>query len=588
MERITKLVIRYLFIIIAVTLFVLPFFWFKNGEIDLGGDSSRLYFYNPLAYIQSHSLYGVSSSGLGAENISYYALPFIISLYLLQLLITSPNALTAFFHGFTLAIAFLAVYGSVKSILISGRITTHKKNIDLSAVIAGLLYVFSPSLIYGWDKAIITHNEFFLNPLLFFLLLRFFISQKSIYLYMSLIVTFVFSANFSFVGAPSFFAFYPIAIFFLLFYTKIILRKPLHIRQLLVAGILFLGLQFFHLLPQFAELVEKSSPNNQALFSDQGKLVRGLLYFISIAASVKVSRNFFILPQQAPDMFTHVFFIILPLIIVASFLIKRSRTAILLGLFFLFILFLASANITQVGFEAYKQLFSIPGFSMFRNYWGKWLFSYDFFYVLLFGVAFATIAEKIKPKYVSLLAVGLMILLFVNSINFISGALLNKNLWDSKRKIFISMDPNIKSAIKAIKSLNIDGKILTLPLADPGYQIFIGENGGAYQGPSLIAYLAAKKDFAGYEDMGPYGTPFLEAVRAKQYDEVNKMLAFLNVKYVFYNSSPLVYDDFPNFPYQYVRQFLPPDQRTYPRLINNLKVEPIGSLVAIYLDGIYI
>lgn len=50
---------KILFILIILILIITPFFWMKPGEMDLGGDNSRLFFYNPVSFIKSVSLFSV-------------------------------------------------------------------------------------------------------------------------------------------------------------------------------------------------------------------------------------------------------------------------------------------------------------------------------------------------------------------------------------------------------------------------------------------------------------------------------------------------------------------------------------------------
>lgn len=64
----------YLFTII---LFIIPFFWLKPGEIDIGGDSSRLYFYDPMAFLKNVAWYGISTQGTGVIEPNYFYIPFV-------------------------------------------------------------------------------------------------------------------------------------------------------------------------------------------------------------------------------------------------------------------------------------------------------------------------------------------------------------------------------------------------------------------------------------------------------------------------------------------------------------------------------
>lgn len=75
---------KYAPLIITFILFLIPFFWLKPGEIDLGGDTSRLYYYDPAGYFQTNILYNVVSSGIGGEFLSYQFFPYMLFLIALK------------------------------------------------------------------------------------------------------------------------------------------------------------------------------------------------------------------------------------------------------------------------------------------------------------------------------------------------------------------------------------------------------------------------------------------------------------------------------------------------------------------------
>ena len=556
-------------LLISIIFFIIPFFWLGPGQMDLGGDSSRLYFYDPLSYFKNYSFFGVSPSGFGAENIGYFTIPFVLLLFVLKFVLQSPTILISAFHGMSLSIGFLASYFIVKE-LIGNK---------AAALLAGLFYVLSLSPIQGWDKVLIIHNQFFLNPLIFFLLLRYFKTTNTVYLTSILLVGFIFSPNFSFAAAPPIFAFYPLAIIFLLFYTITVFKKPIIWKHLIISFVAFLFLQAFHLIPQVVSTFSPDSVLYKTVFSDEGKFDRGLSYFVSIASSIKVSINFMSLPQMTKLGVESLVYIIFPAIILFGYLRNKSRTVQLSGIFFLIALFFSSANITNVGFNFYKMLFYIPGFSMFRNFYGQWGYVLLFFYTILLGQSLAIVLSKLKRKYSYFLAVFIALLLVITAWPFINGTLVNKVLWQSKDvKIAMRMDPKYEEMLSFVRNLP-DGKILTLPLSDPGYQILRGVDGGAYQGPSTIAYLAGKQDFAGFDELGKFNGLILDLVREKQFDRLKKVLEFLNIRYIFYNADPNIYDTiFPAFPYGHVRQFLPEDQKSYQKFIKQLSLKQLKTI----------
>ncbi len=586
-------------IVVSLILFIIPFFWLKPGEMDLGGDSSRLYFYDPISYIYSQTLYSIVSSGVGGEAISYYALPFFLLLAIFKSIFNSQTILISAFNGMSLSVAFTSCYLIIKE-LVNTKKTLYEKNIlEYASVLAGLFYVFAPYLINGWDKALLTHNQIFLNPLMFFLLLRFFLTHNSKYLLGLLLLTFIFAPNFAYVAAPAFFAFYPLSFIFLLIYTKYIRKRAIPVKGLFIGGILFILLQTFHLMPHLMTLFSPGSGANEAVFSSESKFSRGLSYFSAIAPNIKVSLHLMNLSQLTELKFSSFISIIFPIIILLGFLWNnlwdKRKTMLPTGIFFLIILFFVSANITDTGLNFYKALFNIPGFSMFRNFYGQWGFVFVFFYTILLGQSLVMVLSRIKKYYAYLLIIFIAAILIINAWSFINGALVNKVLFESKDvKIAIRMDPEYEKVLSFIRSLPIDGKVLTLPLNDPGYQILTGKDGGAYQGPSTISYLTGRNDFSGYSGLSPFSELFLRWVREKDYLSLQRLFYNLNIRYIFYNSDPYIYDQtFPKFPYNYVKNFLPKNQQSYKKFLEQFpiyKIKDFGEKYHIFSikDDLYL
>lgn len=578
MDRKLRSFMKYLPYIISLALFVMPFFWLKPGEMDLGGDSSRLYFYDPINYLLNHSLYGVSPSNFGGENIGYYILPFNILLILMKRIFQSPTLLISTINGINFSVAFISIYLIVKELIKASKLTVNKSIVDWSAITGGIFYTFSFNSTFGWDKVIITHNQYFLNPLMFLFLLLFITREKFIYLLLFLLTSFIFSANFSFAGAPPLFAFYPLSILFLLLFSVLILRKKFLWKKIFISVSLFIGLQAFHLIPQLYSLFSPGSLAYTSVFSSEGKIDRGLGYFSGVVTEIKLSTSILNLPQMS-EFFPIYFFSILTITtIVIGIWASRSKIILLLSVFFLISLFFVTANITVLGLTFYKFLFNVPGFSMFRNFFGQWAYVFRFFYTLLFSVSLVVIFNRFKAKNIRIsVCLFLIIILVINALPLIDGSRINPFLWGSKLKIVTEFDKDFEKSISFTRNLP-DGKVLTLPLTDPGYQIIVGKHKGAYQGPSIVAYLAGKRDFAGLQELGSYGKPFLGAIKSNNFERANKILSLLNIKYIYHNEDPLAYEKgFPDFPYLDVRNYSPKDQEGYRKLIKFLNVRRIFS-----------
>ncbi len=562
---------------IAIFLFLLPFFWFHPGEMDLGGDNSRLYFYDPVAYLKNYASTAISPSSFGTENIGYYILPFVLFLAGLQFIFHSPTILIEIVQGLNFGVAFLSIYFIVKELVSKEK--NNNKNIAIAALIAGLYYIFSQTSIQGWDKVLVTHNQFFLNPLMFLLLLKYFKTDKVIYLLISLLITFVFSFGFSFVAAPGFFAFYPLSFIFLLLYRYVILKKKIIFKHILLYLIAFILLQSFHIIPQIVSMLTQGSVLNNTIFSNAGKIDRGLSFFSGTAPYVKVSKSIMGLPQLTPLSLIADFSIIFPVIIIIGFLFNKSKIYLLASIFFLIVFLFETANVTNLWLSIYGEMFNLPGFSIFRNFYGQWSYTYLFYYALLIGMALGIIFQKIGRSFIYIFSFILVCLLFFGAMHLLSGESVNPVIWQSNNiHVFMKIDPNFQKAISYMRELPTDGKVLTLPMSDTGYQTIVGTNNGAYQGPSMISYLTGKKDFVGTIELDAYKQPFLDAVKAKDYKKIDKILTDIGVRYIFYDSDPRSYEEgFPTFPYTDAKMFLPKNQKEYKVFLSKLNLKKKGK-----------
>lgn len=563
--------------LIGLGLFAIPFFWYTPGLMDLGGDSSRLYFYDPLAYLFSNTLYGVAASGLGGENINYFALPFITMLVGLRSLF-SATIVIAISHGLALSLSFLFVYFVIRELVDTEKAHGIQSSL-MPSVLGGLLYAFSPALMDGWQNVLLTHNQIFLNPLLFFLMLRYAKTHGVKYIFYALIVSLFFSPNFSIIAAPAIVAFYPISFLFFLVYSRFILKRSLGWGHIFFGVITFIGLHFFHLLPQLLNIFSPDSSVYQTIFSDVGKYDRGLGYFTAIAPNIKITLNLFLMPQMTNLGLFSWLFMIFPLVIVSSYIYAKKQTQLIFTLFFFFVLFFATANITSAGLNFYKSLFSIPGFSMFRNFYGQWQYSYIFYYSVLFGLSASTLFTALRPLRTIVVSVVCIALLVTNAAPFIRGSVVSRPLWQSNNiSPLITIDPIYEEALAYVRDLPEEAKVLTLPITDPSYQLIAGNNGGVYVGPSTLSYLAGKKDFSGYEEFGNFRTLLFELVKTGEYEDLKKLLGMLNIKYIFFNADPAVYDSFPGFPYYHMRKAFPADQKAYRDFLYALALPEVKSI----------
>lgn len=557
-------------ILVALILLFVPLFWFPYGELNLGGDSSRLYFYDPIAYLKNFNLYYLGAEGIGFAEPNFYFIPHLLFIALIKKIVISEFLVIGFFNGLKLSLAFYGVFLITKELILSKKTNSHITL--LASTLAGLFYIFLPMNTANWNSALMSHNQIFLNPLMFYLLLKLMTTRNMLYTVGFLLTSFVFSPNFALTSAPAVFSFYPLALLFLFLYILIILKKTIPWKLVFATFALFLGLHAFHLIPQIVSLIDPGSFANQRVFDKASIANEGVRYFTALLPLAKVSQTILVPPLGGFSllMFTA------PIIILLGFLFRPKKNSLFLltGIFFLIGLFLLSANITSFGVEFYRRLFYLPGFSMFRNFIGQWTFIYSFFYALIFGQALYFLFMKLPKKATIPLFATISLVIIFQALAFITGKLVHMNLRDTYIKNSIIFDQEYIQTLDYIEKLP-DGKILTLPFTDSYYQVIVGKNGGGYLGPSTISYLAGKKDFSGYQIMTPrFSEIFLSSVKKKDYPAVKNLLAELNIRYIFHNEDPRVYDStFSEFPYSYVRESLPKTQREYKEFIKKLGVK---------------
>ncbi len=578
---------------ISIILFVIPFFWLKPGEINLGGDSSRLYFYDPYNFLKSTALYSLLPGGTTIEQSLIMSLPFIVLVGILKFILSSSYIIVSIFNGIMLAGSFLSMYAISQEFI-------KKVNKDdpliqfFISIFIGFFYIFSPVMVFDvdWDRALLVSFCYFLNPLIFYLFLKALKENKLIYFLLIILISFIFSTNFSWVGAPTFFSFFPIALLFLLFYFVFIEKKRVSKKNIFLFCCFFITIHLFHLIPFLLQIQDKSGIAFTKAFTSQGQMNIGLAYFLGIAPLITLSKNILGIPQLTDRvMLLKELFFLFPLSIVGGLYSNAKKTFInkqyklvysLIVLFSLVSIFLMTAKVTHIGFNAYIFMFNIPGFTMFRNYYGQWVYLYGFFMSLVIGFSLYNILlnfKSIKPKIIILLL--FFSITVINALPLINGDFINKPINPGSKTVFkapIKMDPNYEKVLSFIRNSKADGKYMTFPLTESINQLLIGTQNGLYIGPSTISWLTERSDFDGYQTMAPFSEIFLSITKAKDYESINNLFALLNIRYIYYNSDPRIINAFKDYPYQHIKEYLPSTQKEYTDFLSHLPVHEIFTL----------
>jgi len=583
-------------LVICAILFILPFFWLKPGEMDLGGDSSRLFFYDPLNYLKNSNLYYVASDGIGSVEPEYsydYALiPYLAVFILLKSILFSPTVLINFFNGIKLAGGFIVIYFIVREFLFETYGEAKKDTRNIASILTGVFYTVSQgsiNLAVSWGTALTSHNQFFIYPLIFFFLFKSLITHKYSYLSIALLISFIFSPNFGGLESmPSFFAFWPITTVFLFLYIKIFGKKPISWKIIFAGIILFLGVHAFHLLAQVVSLFDSGSFTNVKVFDKYYMIDLGLNIFGAVLSSGMATLNL-LLPT--PAIFLRGISFLSALIVLVGFILNKKKEFLFISIFFLITFFFTTANITNVGVEFYKSLFYLPGFSMFRIFFVKWLYVFVFFYALLFGFSTYSIIEKLKVNYSKYFFIFIFIFLIISGIPLFSGVPINKSLIGGTniKKTFL-MDPTYEQVLEHIRVLPDDGKILVLPLIGFNYQFFLGVDGGAYLGLNSISHLTGKYSFTGERHFGVAGFygPNLYSylvqkyAKEKNYKRLNQIFTLMNIRYILYNADLRLYERGFSDTQFFLPESFPKTERGYEEFLGHFPIHQI------YKNGNYI
>lgn len=579
-------------ICIAIVLFIIPFFWFSSGELDLGGDANRLYFYAPWKFITYTASSVVGTEARGIIEPKYYYLPYVGMIGLLSGILGSSTHTVSVLNGLKLAVGYGAIALFVYELLACSAKKSHEATRYIASAFAGLWYVVSFSSIhmaFFWDRALFTHDQLFLNPLMGYLFLRYLLTRRYTYAYTLIFLSVLFATNFGMAAVPSLFAFYPFVIAYIVLYTIYIRKASLPWKHMMGMAVLFVGIHAFHLLGSIVNFLEPGSPTHSVVFQKKAIVDGGVNYFTAVRAHGLAILN--ILVPSASEKF-RLFSIVGPGIVTFGLIFhKRIHRGIFLAVtFFLIIFFLVTANITTFGFEAYKRLFYIPGFSMFRVFFEKWMYVYAYFYALMVGYGLFSILTRLKDRYVKLLSVIVFVCVIASGIPMFSGSLVHQDIRASNGvKGTIVMDPRYEETLLYIRALPDDGKFLVLPLTDFFRQVIVGKNGGAYEGPSTLFHLTDKYGFVGYQGFGytdndpaPYAEALLHAAKEKDYDRLLHIFKTLNIRYILHNDDPKAYEEgFVPGSYGLMMQYLPKTQEEYKEFISHFPIREI------YTNGSY-
>lgn len=560
-------------LIISAALFLIPFFWLMPGQVTYGGDDTRLYYFKPIEFLQNYALYPVRPEGFRQVEPSHYYIPYTAFIWAVQQLFRSDTLVLGFFNGIKLSLGFL--FTSLLFDRISKKFfpkSTERSSL-FASVISGLFYLLATSK-FGWDKSLVSHNQIFLNPMVLYCIYRFLDTEKLFFGLLAVAITVVFAPSFAFTSSPQFFSFYPLALLFILAILLVSGKKTFAIKKILLVGALAILVHSFHIIPQLANLLQKGSYSNARVFDAEFayslaiRSYRDNLSHISSSANILIPAGF--RGENIPALFAF-------LCILFAGIRTSNMLFFLTGTFFFVTYYLVTAHVTPFGVRFYEQLFTIPGFLMFRTFYEKWLYVYAFFYSAALYTALLVLSQSVRKYLYGSICVILFALIGYRSMSLYSGVLVNSVHEHSTgiKKAFY-MDPDYVDSLRFISTLPQDAKTVSFPLSGNYMQVLLDNNTSAYFGPSMIPLVTGHSDFAGL-----WNFEGIQDIAKNTFDSGDTQLllqlfAVTNIQYIYINSDTRVMELFPDYPiYRNASTQMPNSIAAYDALIQKLPVTKV-------------
>lgn len=591
---------RYSHILLALVLFLLPFLWIPHGKINIGGDSSRLYFLFPEEWVYNN-LFAVNSfSTLYPYDPAFYLIPFVGTIALLKrLFLEDPYLLNNFVTGLLLASSFLVSRSLFKELL--------KKFVVVDPIIislGALAYILSPLTLYEWYLALYYIFQLVAYPLIILLFIRFMEKPHINYLTVSAFVFFLFSMDFGFGNVAWIFAFFPITGLFLFYYALQHKQVKAFLITTLLFGLVFAFSNAFHLIPQSINAFEESSLANKFLFDKKFYFERGIGFYRSIIDRTRLSYNLFNQPpyllatananpfselmyiwQVRQILLSFIFFGIPILVLVnaSKLLHKKLNLLLVLILINFILLFLITGNFGLWSHKVFEFLYTIPGFTMFRGYYHKFAFVSSFYRSLLFIYSLMLFKELInKTKIFNLLVLFSFFVVILNAMPLLTGAEFYQKFFHSEDVLYTTTIPDsYLNLLTRIQKEPLVSRFSTFPLSYESYQALKGAGNSAYIGPSFIAMTTNKGDTSGLSSFQMFTDEVVKILETGDSKAFSELLSVLNIGFIFYDEEQFTYSRLSNIPYtEQLTKFFP-TQNSVQNFLNKLNWKEI------YKEGTY-
>lgn len=556
--RLGRLPWRRLPLLLGVGLLLLPFLWL-GADASLGGDDTRLYFVQPLAWLRRVVLpaYG-ALGGFGNYHPQQYYLAFTALLALIGRVLPALN-LEALAFGIALSSGFLGVYATTL-LLLPGRIGGQERAI---AAIAGLLYTSAPLVAtMVWATPLAWPVGIGGAPVLAAIGIAHLKAPHP-----GRLAAFAVASSLSAEGLATPPLALPYALGAALVTALVLLvgRRPWRLLGRLAAlALAGLAANAFWILPLLLSIRIPGSVGNAALGAGAGagdtirSVSRGqsILDTLLLLPSVEFERLFSWSTYRLwpwADRFI-LLSLLLPAAIVGGLLLRpsapRRQFAIFLGLVLaaLALAYGQTVNVTAVGVRFFTALATgVPGFAMFRNFYGKFMAAYVLYDALAVALAASFLLARLRPRWrwPALAALALPVLL--QGLPMLAGLPLflpitNQEAPGPDYTQVGQFSASYRETMRFLANSGATGRVLELPLSAHYYAVFpLTRPGSVYVGSSPSVVLSGLDSFPALDAFALGAFPEIQdrmraAVQARDYATVAAILRLTDVQYILYTS----------------------------------------------------
>jgi hypothetical protein len=589
-----------LLIAIFLLLFLAPLRWFSDEAFDACGDDPKMQFFAPEKYVENYSIYTWSSyNALSVSNLPHPNLKFSYLALGVSKLGLNPAQSQKFFYGCILAFGFLFVYLITKTIIF--QFTTDKEIYFWPALFAGIIYVFSPLVqASDWISRLSgTIFIIFLFPAILYFFIKSVFKGKLIYLIPGALLSSIFAFAI-YVPVPWTFSFFLGTAVFLVSYLLIFKKERLLALKTFILYLLLMSLVNLQSIIIMADSLLNNNIPMLPTGSLSSDMIRQSQQFIeNIASNFNGLYSFFMMPSLDFMSLSSVFksfslmkvnalFIVFPLIIFMAFIWSNRREKKYLIAFaipFLMLFYFITVSISDLGAWLFAWIVShVPGFIMFRNFYGKFPITFSFFYSVLLGCSLAVIFMKLKSTRVKKAIVLCLFAIFViYAWPLASGGIIGVS---PSASIHERLCPEIPkshlNAVDKLKSQNNLRRVSIFPVSFAQYMCFEGDNNQFYVAVPFVKILSSHDEMGGIWSYVTLTYPQMPAILTdilNNYDieAYSKLLWFFNIGYlyVYENMAP---ENAQMFIFKY-----PYNPRLKKALLNSLKLEQIGNYQGVSL-----